>query len=398
MATNKIRGNRTLLATAMAASLLLGAAGCAREGGAEASKDSGVVHVVCGATEDWCAATTKKFTKSTGVKADFVPALQRRGAGPYQGRQGQRGVRRLVRRARRRVRLRRRRGAPGALRLAERGCHPGQVQGPAGHLDRRLRRRPGLLQQQQAADGAGDRASRLVDGPAQPEARQGHRHRAPVHLGHRVHDALDPGAAGRRRRGQGAGLHAQAAPERAAVHQVRLGARPDDRPRRGRGRRHLLARLRGHHGGRLPRPEAEFPGGGHRIRDRRRRPGEERQEPGQRPEVHRLGAHHRGAGDRPDASRRTSSRRTRTRRCRTRSSRSPASRWWSTTRWRPARRSRRSPSGSTPRSRRRRSHDHAVVRPRGDHPPHPRRSRPRRRRRLGAGLRVLVGVCAACWW
>lgn len=72
MATNKIRGNRTLLATAMAASLLLGAAGCAREGGAEASKDSGVVHVVCGATEDWCAATTKKFTESTGVKADFV--------------------------------------------------------------------------------------------------------------------------------------------------------------------------------------------------------------------------------------------------------------------------------------------------------------------------------------
>ncbi|MEU8210338.1 ABC transporter substrate-binding protein [Micromonospora sp. NPDC049044] len=72
MRTNTIRGNRTLLATAMAASLLLGAAGCAREGGAEASKDSGVVHVVCGATEDWCAATTKKFTETTGVKADFV--------------------------------------------------------------------------------------------------------------------------------------------------------------------------------------------------------------------------------------------------------------------------------------------------------------------------------------
>ncbi|MET7704701.1 ABC transporter substrate-binding protein [Micromonospora sp. NPDC005413] len=70
--TNRARGNRTLLAAALAASVLLGAAGCAREGGGEASKDSGVAHVVCGATEEWCAATTKKFTESTGVKADFV--------------------------------------------------------------------------------------------------------------------------------------------------------------------------------------------------------------------------------------------------------------------------------------------------------------------------------------
>lgn len=69
---NRFRVNRTLLGAALAAAVLASAAGCAREGGGAAAKDSGVVHVVCGATEDWCAATTKKFTESTGVKADFV--------------------------------------------------------------------------------------------------------------------------------------------------------------------------------------------------------------------------------------------------------------------------------------------------------------------------------------
>ncbi|WP_405095593.1 ABC transporter substrate-binding protein [Micromonospora sp. NBC_01412] len=73
MTTNRWRGNRSLLAAVLAASTVLSVAGCAREGGSNgASKDSGVVHVVCGATEDWCAATTKKFSESTGVKADFV--------------------------------------------------------------------------------------------------------------------------------------------------------------------------------------------------------------------------------------------------------------------------------------------------------------------------------------
>lgn len=62
-------------ALVLAAAAALAVAGCAREnnnGGSSATTDGGVVHVVCGATEDWCAATTKKFTESTGVKADFV--------------------------------------------------------------------------------------------------------------------------------------------------------------------------------------------------------------------------------------------------------------------------------------------------------------------------------------
>jgi iron(III) transport system substrate-binding protein len=50
------------------------AAGCAKEntgtGGTATGGD--IVHVVCGATEDWCAATTAKFTQTTGMKADFV--------------------------------------------------------------------------------------------------------------------------------------------------------------------------------------------------------------------------------------------------------------------------------------------------------------------------------------
>ncbi|MGW0434728.1 ABC transporter substrate-binding protein [Micromonospora sp. NPDC003197] len=64
---------RATTTMALAAAVALTAAGCAREDvGGDPAKDSGVVHVVCGATEDWCAATTKKFTESTGIKADFV--------------------------------------------------------------------------------------------------------------------------------------------------------------------------------------------------------------------------------------------------------------------------------------------------------------------------------------
>ncbi|MFC6022207.1 ABC transporter substrate-binding protein [Plantactinospora solaniradicis] len=57
-----------------AAAVVLSAAGCAREGGGSTpdAEDGGVVHVVCGATEEWCAATTAQFSKTTGVKADFV--------------------------------------------------------------------------------------------------------------------------------------------------------------------------------------------------------------------------------------------------------------------------------------------------------------------------------------
>ncbi|MGW4499086.1 ABC transporter substrate-binding protein [Micromonospora sp. NPDC004336] len=64
------------LATITAALLATGvaASGCAREGAAtdNAATDGGVVHVACGATEDWCAATTRRFSATTGLKADFV--------------------------------------------------------------------------------------------------------------------------------------------------------------------------------------------------------------------------------------------------------------------------------------------------------------------------------------
>jgi iron(III) transport system substrate-binding protein len=57
----------------LAAALVVAMPGCARQdGGGSAVSDSGVVHVVCGATEEWCAATTAQFTRTTGVKADFV--------------------------------------------------------------------------------------------------------------------------------------------------------------------------------------------------------------------------------------------------------------------------------------------------------------------------------------
>ena len=63
----------------------------------------------------------------------------------------------------------------------------------------------------------------MLGRPPRPEAEEGHRHRASVHVGHCVHRPVDAGSAGRRRRGQGADVHAPTPPERAAVHQVRLG-------------------------------------------------------------------------------------------------------------------------------------------------------------------------------
>ncbi|MBB5874170.1 iron(III) transport system substrate-binding protein [Allocatelliglobosispora scoriae] len=64
---------RVAKSIAVTALVALAATGCAREAAAPGTtKDGGVVHVVCGATEDWCAATTKKFTETSGLKADFV--------------------------------------------------------------------------------------------------------------------------------------------------------------------------------------------------------------------------------------------------------------------------------------------------------------------------------------
>lgn len=72
MADRSRRGlGRTL---ALAAGVVLAAAGCARETGGSTpdAADGGVVHVVCGATEEWCAATTARFSTRTGIRADFV--------------------------------------------------------------------------------------------------------------------------------------------------------------------------------------------------------------------------------------------------------------------------------------------------------------------------------------
>ncbi|GIJ49596.1 hypothetical protein Val02_64820 [Virgisporangium aliadipatigenens] len=52
---------------------LAAAAGCARsDAGGRGAKDAGKVVVACGATEEWCAAMTDRFTEATGVEAEFV--------------------------------------------------------------------------------------------------------------------------------------------------------------------------------------------------------------------------------------------------------------------------------------------------------------------------------------
>ncbi|GAA1029789.1 ABC transporter substrate-binding protein [Virgisporangium ochraceum] len=58
----------------LTAAVLAVAAGCARTeaGGADGARDEGKVVVACGATEEWCAAMTARFTKETGVEAEFV--------------------------------------------------------------------------------------------------------------------------------------------------------------------------------------------------------------------------------------------------------------------------------------------------------------------------------------
>ncbi|AGZ43145.1 ABC transporter substrate-binding protein [Actinoplanes friuliensis] len=59
-----------LLAAALVAVV---AAGCTRAASsADPADDTGKVTVACGATEEWCAAMTAGFTRSTGLKADFV--------------------------------------------------------------------------------------------------------------------------------------------------------------------------------------------------------------------------------------------------------------------------------------------------------------------------------------
>ncbi|WP_371583202.1 ABC transporter substrate-binding protein [Streptomyces sp. NBC_01314] len=58
---------------ALAAVVVASVSGCARDAAeVGAGQDGGVVHVACGATEEWCAATTEQFAETTGLKADFV--------------------------------------------------------------------------------------------------------------------------------------------------------------------------------------------------------------------------------------------------------------------------------------------------------------------------------------
>lgn len=68
------RGMERTVALTAAAVVVLGAASCARDtsGSTPDAEDGGIVHVVCGATEEWCAATTARFSRTTGVRADFV--------------------------------------------------------------------------------------------------------------------------------------------------------------------------------------------------------------------------------------------------------------------------------------------------------------------------------------
>ena len=140
------------------------------------------------------------------------------------------------------------------------------------HVDRRLRRCPRLLLQQGPAREDRRRAPRLVGRPARPQAQEAGRHRAPVDLGHVLHRRVD--ADGPHRHGRGprpSTTSCKLHPERPAVHEDRLGARPDGRARRGRRRRDLQPRLRQDQKEGFDMLEVTFPDRGHRLRDRRRR-------------------------------------------------------------------------------------------------------------------------------
>ena len=57
----------------LAAAIILALGACARtNGGGTGAADAGRVVVACGATEEWCAAMTTRFTAATGVPAEFV--------------------------------------------------------------------------------------------------------------------------------------------------------------------------------------------------------------------------------------------------------------------------------------------------------------------------------------
>ncbi|WP_233624941.1 ABC transporter substrate-binding protein [Actinoplanes sp. ATCC 53533] len=72
MKAPRTRRLATLTVTLMLAGVAVPACTKQNAGGDNSAGDATIVHVVCGATEDWCAATTKTFTETTGVRADVV--------------------------------------------------------------------------------------------------------------------------------------------------------------------------------------------------------------------------------------------------------------------------------------------------------------------------------------
>ena len=75
-----MKASRPRRLATLSVTLMLGvtASACAKQaaGGDHSATDGNIVHVVCGATEDWCAATTRKFTETTG-QGRRRPAVQR---------------------------------------------------------------------------------------------------------------------------------------------------------------------------------------------------------------------------------------------------------------------------------------------------------------------------------
>lgn len=55
-----------------AAMLVAATLSAACHGGRSAQAGGGKITVLCGATEEWCAANTRAFTQQTGIEADFV--------------------------------------------------------------------------------------------------------------------------------------------------------------------------------------------------------------------------------------------------------------------------------------------------------------------------------------
>lgn len=65
------RSAQTKLGVALAAAALLAAA-CGGSSDSSQASSTGPITVLCGATEEWCEANTREFTRATGIEASFV--------------------------------------------------------------------------------------------------------------------------------------------------------------------------------------------------------------------------------------------------------------------------------------------------------------------------------------